>query len=61
MEPFCEPMLWNPYGQISLGQVMVFFGFVVSDTVFGSNTINFQDILALMWAGIPVSAPMARL
>lgn len=52
VEPLCEPKLFNPFGQVSMGQVQVFVGFVLQASVYGANIKLWQQTYAPVWAGI---------
>ena len=54
MEPFCEPWLFNPWGQSSLGQAQIFIGLVLLYSVHGTLEYPWQTTGAPIWAGIIV-------
>jgi hypothetical protein len=57
VEPFCEPWLFNPWGQSSLGQAMLFIGFVLNGI--GHGTLN-DASYAGIWCGVvPLFAGVA--
>jgi hypothetical protein len=60
VEPFCEPWLFNPWGQSSLGQAMIFIGFVLNGIPYGTFRVAFQDTYAGIWGGVlPLFAGIA--
>ncbi|KAK2146130.1 hypothetical protein LSH36_630g01056 [Paralvinella palmiformis] len=56
VEPFCRPQLFNPFGQISMGQAIAFVGICLKTTVHGNITIEWQDYWISVWVAI---LPMA--
>lgn len=52
VEPFCEPRLFNPFTQVTMGQAQVFIGFVLQASVHGANIKLWQQTYAPVWAGI---------
>jgi len=56
VEPFCEPRLFNPFGQVSMGQAQMFIGFVLQASVHGAEEFLWQQTYAPVWAGIIVSS-----
>lgn len=57
VEPFCRPSLFNPFGQVQLGQAVIFTGMILKTAAHGNYSIRWQDTWAPVWAGIfPVVA-----
>ena len=54
VEPFNRPALFNPFGQVLLGQALIFVGMVVKTATHGNYSIRWQDTWAPAWAGIVV-------
>jgi len=56
VDPFCEPWLFNPWGQISLGQAMIVIGCVIGSSGYGTgdSTTSWFIVYATVWAGIIV-------
>lgn len=52
VEPFCAPTLFNPWGQVSLGQAQIFIGMVLQASVHGNQEFVWQKTYAPVWAGI---------
>jgi hypothetical protein len=52
VEPFCEPWLFNPWGQSSLGQAIIFIGFVLNGIPYGTFQTAFQNTYAGIWGGV---------
>jgi len=54
VEPFCEPWLFNPWGQCNLGQAQIFIGLLLLNSVHGTYQYPWQNTGAAVWAGIIV-------
>jgi uncharacterized membrane protein HdeD (DUF308 family) len=52
VEPFCSPSIFNPWGQVSLGQAQIFIGMVLNASVHGNNLFLWQRTYAPVWSGI---------
>jgi len=52
VEPFCAPNIFNPWGQVSLGQAQIFIGMVLNASVHGNEVRLWQRTYAPVWAGI---------
>jgi hypothetical protein len=52
VEPFCAPAIFNPWGQVSLGQAQIFIGMVLNASVHGNKVFLWQSTYAPVWAGI---------
>ncbi len=54
VEPFSRPTLFNPFGQVLLGQALIFIGIVANTAIYGNYSMRWQQTLAPAWAGIVV-------
>jgi hypothetical protein len=52
IEPFYAPCTYNPWGQASLGQAMIYIGMVLNGSVHGDNIILWQNFIPPVWAGV---------
>jgi hypothetical protein len=50
--PFCSPSIFNPWGQVSLGQAQIYIGMVLNASVHGNDIIMWQNIYSPVWSGI---------
>lgn len=57
VEPFCEPSIFNPWGQVSWGSAMIYIGMVVNASVHGNRIKQWQESYSPVWSGaIPIIA-----
>lgn len=57
VEPFCEPQIFNPWGQVSWGSAMIYIGMVVNASVHGNRIRSWQHTYSPVWSGaIPMIA-----
>ena len=57
VEPFCEPQIFNPWGQVSFGSAMIYIGMVVNGSIHGNRIKEWQQSYSPVWSGaIPMLA-----